>query len=277
MQDLTDPARKAASTYNAAADHFDDEPLAFWDRYGHRTIERLALHPGARVLDAGCGTGASAIPAAERVGPAGSVTGVDIAERLLEIARRKAAAKGLRNVAFRLGDMRRLGYPDAYFDAVVCVFAIFFAADMAAQVRELWRMVRPGGRLAVTTWGPRMFEPASSGWRETVRALRPDLYSTFQPWDRITEPEALRELLSEADVREAEITPESGSQRLRSAEDWWRVALGSGYRWTIDQMGSEVAAEAKRMNLQWIRTRGVEAFETNVLFAVAEKPTLFSG
>ena len=133
-------------------------------------------------------------------------------------------------------------------------------------------MVRPGGRLAVTTWGPRMFEPASSGWRETVRALRPDLYSTFQPWDRITEPEALRELLSEAGVREAEITPESGSQRLRSAEDWWRVALGSGYRWTIDQMGSEVAAEAKRMNLQWIRTRGVEAFETNVLFAVAEKP-----
>jgi ubiquinone/menaquinone biosynthesis C-methylase UbiE len=250
VQNLADPARKAAATYNAAADHFDDEPLAFWDRYGHRTIERLALHPGARVLDAGCGTGASAIPAAERVGPAGSVTGVDIAERLLEIARRKAAAKGLRNVAFRLGDMRRLGYPDAYFDAVVCVFAIFFAADMAAQVRELWRMVRPGGRLAVTTWGPRMFEPASSGWRETVRALRPDLYSRFQPWDRITEPEALRELLSEADVREAEITPESGSQRLRSAEDWWRVALGSGYRWTIDQMGSEVAAEAKRMNLQ---------------------------
>ena len=272
MRDVTEPARKAAATYNAAADHFDDEPLAFWDRYGRRTVERLALPPGARVLDAGCGSGASAIPAAERVGPCGNVIGVDVAERLLAIARRKAAERGLRNVEFRHGDMRQLSYPDAYFDAVLCVFAVFFAADMAAQARELWRMVRPGGQLAVTTWGPRLFEPASSGWRASVRALRPDLYSALNPWDRITEPEALRELLSEAGVPEAEITKESGSQELRSPEDWWHVALGSGYRWTIEQMGPKVAAKARQMNLDWIRTHRIEAIETSVLFAVARKP-----
>ncbi len=272
IQNTTDPARKAAITYNAAADHFDDEPLAFWGRYGRLTVERLALAPGARVLDAGCGTGASAIPAAERVGPAGRVIGVDVAGRLLEIARQKAAASGLRNVEFRLGDMRQLGYPDAHFDAVVCVFAIFFAADMVAQVREFWRVVRPGGQLAITTWGPRMFEPASSGWRASVQALRPDLYAAVNPWDRITGPEALRELLSEAGMPEAEITQESGSQSLRSAEDWWRVVLGSGYRWTIDQMEPKIAAETRRMNLEWIRTHRIDAIETNVLFAVGSKP-----
>ncbi len=53
---------KAATTYDAASDHFDDEPLGFWGRIGRRTVERLALAPGDNVLDVGCGTGASALP-----------------------------------------------------------------------------------------------------------------------------------------------------------------------------------------------------------------------
>src|SRR3954464_606598 len=101
MEKITDPAKlKAAKTYNAAADHFDDGPLAFWDRYGRRTIERLALAVGASVLDVGCGSGASAIPAAATVGPQGRVLGVDLAERLLALARMKARQLRLQNVEF---------------------------------------------------------------------------------------------------------------------------------------------------------------------------------
>src|SRR5690348_1420607 len=105
----TDPAKlKAAATYNAAADHFDDDPLGFWARIGRQTIDGLALAPGAVVLDVGCGTGASALPAAEIVGPRGRVVGVDLAERLLAIARGKAESQGLANIEFRTGDMERL-------------------------------------------------------------------------------------------------------------------------------------------------------------------------
>ena len=57
MDGLTDPAKlKALAAYNAASDHFDDEPLAFWSRIGSRTVERLALPSGAMVLDVGCGS-----------------------------------------------------------------------------------------------------------------------------------------------------------------------------------------------------------------------------
>ena len=59
---------KAAATYDAAADHFDDEPLGFWDLIGTRTVAKLNLPSGAKVLDVGCGTGASALPAAQAVG-----------------------------------------------------------------------------------------------------------------------------------------------------------------------------------------------------------------
>src|SRR5215510_3639308 len=250
---MDDPLKKAkekaAATYDAAADHFDDEPLSFWDRVGRRTVANLKLHAGAKVLDVGCGTGASALPAAQAVGKNGSVVGVDLASRLLDRARAKALAAGLDNIEFRVADMTALNYPDESFDAVVSVFSIFFVPDMEGLVRELWRMVRPGGKLAVTTWGPRIFEPAYSRWLIAVGKERPDLASAFNPWDRITDVVSVRKLLHDGGVRDAEVIPEMGVQPLRSADDWWTIALGSGLRWTIDQMGPQAATRVKADNV----------------------------
>src|SRR5262249_12553610 len=82
---------KAARAYDAAADAYDHPANSFWDRFGARTVERLALSSGARVLDICCGSGASALPAAQAVGPRGSVIGVDVTENLLALARAKAS------------------------------------------------------------------------------------------------------------------------------------------------------------------------------------------
>ena len=262
---------KAAATYDAAADHFDNEPLSFWEQIGRRTVAGLRFPAGAHVLDVGCGTGASALPAAQAVGPQGSVLGVDLAARLLERARRKATARGLTNVEFRLADMTALGYPDDHFDAVVSVFSIFFVPDMEGLVRELWRMVRPGGKLAVTTWGPRIFEPAYSRWLAAIKQERPDLHSAFNPWDRITDVESVKRLLSDGGVTDVEVTAEDGFQPLRSAEDWWIIALGSGLRWTIDQMGTEAAARVRTDNVRWLSENSTDSVETNAIYAIGNK------
>jgi len=74
--------QRAATTYNAAADVYDDPANSFWERFGSRTVARLQLAPGSNVLDVCCGSGASAIPAAAAVGDNGSVIGVDLAETL---------------------------------------------------------------------------------------------------------------------------------------------------------------------------------------------------
>jgi ubiquinone/menaquinone biosynthesis C-methylase UbiE len=263
---------KAAATYDAAADHFDDEPLRFWEGIGRSTVARLGLPAGANVLDVGCGTGASALPAAQAVGPDGSVLGVDLAARLLDRARTKAVNYGLTNIEFRLADMTALGYPDSRFDAVVSVFSIFFVPDMEGLVRELWRMVRPGGKLAVTTWGPRIFEPAYSRWLAAIKQERPDLHSAFNPWDRITDVAAVKRLLLDGGVTNVEVTAEDGFQPLRSAEDWWIIALGSGLRWTIDQMGPKVAARVRADNIHWLGENKVGSVETNAIYAIGHKP-----
>lgn len=85
------------------------------------------------------------------VGKNGFVVGVDLAARLLDRARTKALTAGLDNFEFRVADMTALNYPEVSFDAVASVFSIFFVPDMEGLVRELWRMVQLGGKLAVTT------------------------------------------------------------------------------------------------------------------------------
>ena len=183
--------------------------------------------------------------AANAVGPYGRVIGADLAERLLVMAQAKADAQKLTNATFRQADMENLGYSDDLFDAVVCVFAIFFVPDMVKQVRELWRMVRAGGQLAITTWGPRMFEPGSAAWWAAVKQFRPDLHAAFNPWERIITPQAVRQLLTESGIENADVIAEQGQQALQSPEDWWTVVLGSGYRWTVEQMDHETEARVR--------------------------------
>ncbi|MBI3447412.1 MAG: methyltransferase domain-containing protein [Acidobacteria bacterium] len=269
---MTDAKERAKATYDAAADTFDDPALSFWDRFGRRTVERIDLRPGERVLDVCCGAGASALPAAERVGAGGHVLGADISERLLALARAKATSRGLRCAEFRLADLEHLGVPDESFDAVVCVFGIFFLPDMPGAVRELWRRVRPGGRLALTTWGRGIFEPMNGVFWESVRAERPDLFKSFNPWDRISDPEGLSALLAEAGVDAAECVAEAASHAIAAPGDWWRIVMGSGYRGTVDQLDPAARERVRAANLRYAEAHGVRAIQADVVYAVARKP-----
>jgi ubiquinone/menaquinone biosynthesis C-methylase UbiE len=271
MATLDDAKAKAAATYNAAADRYDDPANIFWERFGRSTIERLRPAPGWRVLDVCCGSGASALPAAVLVGPTGSVLGIDLAENLLELARTKATERGLENTEFRLGDMLDLRLPAAHFDAVVCVFGIFFVPDMPAAVRALWHVLRHGGKLAVTTWGPRFFEPATTAFWNAVRDIRPELHKGFNPWDRICDPEAVRALLEEGGAESVEVTAEAGMHSIPSPEAWWSAVLGSGYRGTLEQMDPDARDRVRAANLSYVRSSGIRSVEANVVYAIATK------
>jgi len=263
---------RAATTYNAAADFFDAPALSFWERIGSRTVQRTSLKPGARVLDACCGSGASAIPAAKAVGSGGRLLGIDLAENLLRLARGKASQLSLTQAEFRLKDIEELDPADETFDAVICVFGIFFVPDMASGVRSLWRVLRPGGQLAITTWGPRVLEPGSSAFWHAVRKERPELYKSFNPWERINEPHALASMLLEGGVHAADVIAEVGAQPLSSPEDFWAIAMGSGYRGTIEQLDPEARVRVRQATLGYLSEHKVKSVETNAVYAIACKP-----
>jgi trans-aconitate methyltransferase len=167
--------------------------------------------------------------------------------------------------------MTDLGEPSQHFEAIVSIFSIFFVPDMHMLVRELWRMLKPGGTLAITTWGHSFFEPAYTVWRAAVRDERPDLSTAFHPWDRITAPDQLHQLLQSSGVPDAEIIPESGSQILQSPQDWWTIVLGSGLRGTVDAMDEATATRIQNQTVSWVRDHAVTSIQTNVIYALATK------
>ncbi len=114
---------------------------------GAAGMAALALQPGERVLDIGCGAGATTVQLAAAVGPTGTAVGMDISRPLLEIARRRAPA-----LTFLEGDAQTYAFGPAAFDAAFSRFGVMFFADPAAAFTNIRRALRPGGRLAFICW-----------------------------------------------------------------------------------------------------------------------------
>jgi SAM-dependent methyltransferase len=117
---------------------------------GLHAIEALAPRPGDVVLDVGCGAAQSVLQLADKVGPAGKVIGVDISPQLLQLARRRAAGRG--EVDFIECDARELALPDRGVDHVFSRFGVMAFRDPVATFANLWRMLKPSGRLAFVCW-----------------------------------------------------------------------------------------------------------------------------
>ena len=115
-------------------------------------LEAAAPAPGERVLDIGCGTGATLIPFARAVLPGGHATGVDISEPMLGRARQRVAEEGLANVTLVLADAQVHRFDPASIDLLTSRFGVMFFADPTAAFRNLCSALRPGGRLCMAVW-----------------------------------------------------------------------------------------------------------------------------
>jgi demethylmenaquinone methyltransferase/2-methoxy-6-polyprenyl-1,4-benzoquinol methylase len=114
-----------------------------------RAVDRAELIPGDSVLDVCCGTGDLAFELARRVSPGGHVVGCDFSEPMLDLAREKAADRGVESVRFEWADALQLPYDDGRFDAVTVGFGVRNFADRDQGLREMFRVLKPGGRLVI--------------------------------------------------------------------------------------------------------------------------------
>ena len=264
---MADSARVIA-TYTAAADHFD--ALPFWHHFGRLTVERLDVPAGARVVDLCCGTGASALPAAERTGPTGHVLGVDLTPALVAQATATAAARGLTWAEFKVADVTGLELAPGSVDAVVSVFGLFFLDDMAAMLRRAWGWLAPGGGLATTVWGRTVLSPGEPYFWEAVTREDPSL-DHISPAAKLADPEALVQLYADAGLPAPRVTREIWRMPLASPEAFWPVIMGTSNRGVFEALSPEARDRVKRSVIQRLRDEGVDGLDAEAFVAIARR------
>ena len=151
--------------------------------------------PGERVLDIACGTGLVACDAARSVRPDGHVLGIDVSGQMVDAARRRANDLQLPNCGFVRMDAENLALPDNCFDVALCPFGLMYMPDPEQALREMRRVLRPGGRLGIAVWGER----ARCGWSALFDVIAAEVASEVCPlFFRLGRQDALARLCAGA-------------------------------------------------------------------------------
>jgi SAM-dependent methyltransferase len=239
---------------------------ALFGQWPERLLEEAGVGAGDRVLDVGCGTGVLARAAASTVGATGYVAGIDPNPGMLSVARR-----AVEPVEWFEGAAEELRFEDGSFDRVLSQFALMFFEDRVAGLREMGRVLRPGGRVAVATWGSLDTTP---GYAAMVDLLRP-LFGEAAA-DALTapfvlgDPDDLQGLLR-SEFDEVTVASHVGLARFDSIEAWVHTDIRG---WTLADMIDDdqytlLLAEAEHDLAGFITTSGTVEFAAPALIAVA--------
>lgn len=185
-----------ALLFDRTAKTYDALGVDFFGVFARELLDRAGVAPGERVLDVGCGRGAVLFPAAERVGAGGSVLGIDLSSAMIERTAKDIEDRGLANVSVSLMDAQEPTLDDAAFEVLLASFVVFFLPDPVAGLRSWHRLLKPGGRAGVTTFGaddPRwaavreVFKPFVSPELAWTLAIRSGLFATIEGFDQAVE------------------------------------------------------------------------------------------
>lgn len=272
-----------AGVFHRASATYDHVGPGFFSHFGRKLVEHAALPRHARVLDVATGRGAVLFPAAEAVGTKGPEIGIDFAEGMAKETAREVAQRGLSNTEVRQMDAEHLDFPDESFDAILCGFAIFFFPQLERALAEFRRTLRPGGRIAVTTWGD-LFEKEWEWFDKLVEKYLPpksqeDRKSNASDGPDFATPKGMEKILEAAGFTEIQVISEIADFTYATKEEWWESLWSHGGRANLERIektsGKEALAQFKAECLEQIDAKeSSQGFQRSfhVLYTIAVNP-----
>jgi SAM-dependent methyltransferase len=227
LDDMTDSHATTGQITHTAADVYEEFFVpALFAQWPDQVLEASGITDGDDVLDVGCGTGVLAHAAARRLAGTGSVSGLDLNEGMLDVARRVDPS-----VTWRSGNAERLPFADGSFDRVLSQFALMFFADPTAALAEMARVSR--GTLTVATWSRLDDSPGYAAMVDLLRRVFGDREADalIAPFS-IGEPGRLRELLA-PHLDGISVVRRGGTARFASIEAWVHTDVRG---WTLTDM-----------------------------------------
>jgi O-methyltransferase / aklanonic acid methyltransferase len=243
LPDMEERKQRTAGVFGRAAATYDQVGPHFFAHFGRRLVALAGIPAGSSVLDVAMGRGALLLPAIESAGPHGHVVGIDIAETMvLETSKALARLKLPPNYELRRMDAEHLEFPDESFDYVLCGFAIFFFPQLTRAMSEFRRVLKPGGRLCVSTWD----KSGDDKWKwfdDLVDAHLPpqSQHKHAHDSDLVNQPvfdtaEGLRAILESAGFGNIQITPEAAEFTYATSEEFWLTLWSHGKRGTLEDI-----------------------------------------
>ena len=251
--------------FNTVAADYDNGPGCF-AHFGQRLVAAAGVKPGENVLDVASGRGAVLFPAAQAIGPMGNIVGVDLADEMARATTAEASQRGIK-ARVEVGDAENLGFSDATFHHVLCGFGIMFFPNQDRALAEFRRVLKPGGRVGVSTWRIDQayeFKPVLSELGASV----------VEPPGWITEPDDLYRLLTRAGFINVRVEIDSNTFRYADLNEYWRQARGTGFRRAIDGLDPSGTERARILLADRVRPHqrpdGLY-LEASALIAVANR------
>jgi ubiquinone/menaquinone biosynthesis C-methylase UbiE len=242
---------------------------ALFRQWAPLVADAARIAPGQRVLDVACGTGVLAREAARRAASGGSVVGLDRNESMLAMARRQAPG-----IEWKAGRAEALPFPDRSFDAVASQFGLMFFDDRDACLREMWRVLKPGGRLAMAVWDVIENSPGYAAMAALLERLfgsriAGELHAPFS----LGNPQALRALFDKAGIAAVRVSTHVGAARFPSIEAWVRTDVKG---WTLadlidDDQYSLLLREAQTALRQFAKANGEVIFDAPAHIVTAQR------
>ncbi len=229
---------------------------------------------GERVLDACCGSGASAVPAAQAVGPGGHVDAVDLAPALLDQGRDAARSLGLSQLRFVNADVTTWRPEDGAYDLVQCCYGVFFFPELDAGATHLVDLLRPGGRLAVTTWVEGGMDTIVRTARTAALKVRPEPGNPSgapDPRTRMNTADRLGEWLTSLGLADVEVHQVEFRQPLL-ADDAWMFFLGAAPRRFLAGMDADQVARVRELFYADLAENRVTHLDASTLIGVGIRP-----
>ncbi|WP_202637765.1 class I SAM-dependent methyltransferase [Bailinhaonella thermotolerans] len=242
-----------------------------WDPIGQATVDAVGVRPGERVLDACCGAGGSAVPAAIATGAQGRVDAIDLAESLLAQGRERASAHGLAHLRFIHADATR--WDAGPYDVAMCVLGVFMLPDMDAACARLAGAVRPGGRFAVTTWAGGALEDFGGALADAVREERgaqPASPASRGSVTRIDSESKLGAWLAGLGLGDVAVT-RVPLELVVDEELAWLLVVGSGFRGMLDGLDERAVSRVQRTLLDALDERGISTLDATTLVGVGHR------
>lgn len=242
-------------------------------KFQKEPCERLVIHAGIgegeRVLDVACGTGWATLSAARAVGQTGRVIGIDIADKALEIARGKALKAGL-NISFEEQDGHHPKFEDSVFDVVTCASALFGFQDIPGALREWYRVLRPGGRVAISSFGPE-FRRGSIMLRKTIAKYHTGASARTPNEGYLETVEQCANQLTEAGFGNVQTVSEELGYYYPNLDTYWEEdVMSSMRRIPLDKLDP---ATAERVRVEHLKEMEIFARDQGIWRPV---PTLFA-